>query len=587
MGGNGVLMSNASHYLTGDAPAKAIWHITHVSGDDIARVAGATSLPPLVARVLCARGMTDIRQIERFMRPSPTHLHDPFSMTDMDAAAKRIVQALRTRECILVHGDFDVDGVCGTALLATKLSQWGGRIFWFIPDRFADGYGVSMRAIDAAMSVGAGLILTVDCGVTAMEEITMARKRNMDVIVIDHHEPQSKLPPANAVLDPKRCDCEYPFKELSGTGVALKLLCAVAAYGGFDDPLEDPMCMDLTALATVADVVPLLDENRVLVKFGLEALSARHRIGVRALTHCAGLRKSDITSMHVAFILGPRLNAAGRLEHARTALRLLLTQDEMEAMELARHLNTLNRDRQAEEERTLQQALEMINREVDLESDWVIVLAHEDWHQGVIGIVASRIVERYHRPTILIAVQGDIGRGSARSIPAFDITSALHRCRELLVNFGGHQMAAGLAIRMGNLPTLRSALNEIAHEWLNREDLAPTIMIDCEVDPSELSLTAVEHLQMLEPCGCGNPKPVLAICGARLLDKALVGGGQRHLRIRASARGRCLEFIGFRMAHLYDSLMDGTEIDLCFTADIGEYNATPTLSLRLKDLRQQ
>ncbi|HID06657.1 MAG TPA: single-stranded-DNA-specific exonuclease RecJ, partial [Armatimonadetes bacterium] len=351
-------MSNTHHYPINDAIAKPIWHITNVSDDDVARVSSATNLPPLVVRVLCARGMSDAHQIDRFMRPSSAHLHDPFSMADMDTAAKRIVRALRTRECILVHGDFDVDGVCGTALLATKLSQWGGRVFWFIPDRFVDGYGVSMRAINAATNVGAKLILTVDCGISAMEEIATARKHNMDVIVIDHHEPSSKLPPAHAVLDPKRCDCGYPFKELSGTGVALKLLCAVATHGGYDDPLEDPMCLDLTALATVADVVPLLDENRVLVKFGLEALSARHRIGVRALTHCAGLRRSDITSTHVAFILGPRLNAAGRLEHARTALRLLLTQDEMEAMELARHLNTLNRDRQAEEERTFQQAIE-------------------------------------------------------------------------------------------------------------------------------------------------------------------------------------------------------------------------------------
>jgi single-stranded-DNA-specific exonuclease len=560
------------------------WEMKTVDESDVERLSVALGLPRLVARVLCSRGFSEPSSALEFMKPSIERLHDPFLMADMGLAVKRIISALRNREVILIHGDYDADGICATALLSSKLSQWGSKVYWFIPDRFVDGYGVSMRAVNAAKSVGATLMITCDCGITSRKEVEYAMSLGIDTIIVDHHSPKGLLPRAIAILNPKRMDCKYPFKELSATGVALKLLCAVAEEGKFESPLNDELCLDLVGIATVADVVPLIGENRALAWHGLNALSKRSRVGLRKLMECAGLRSSRITGAHVSFIIAPRLNAPGRIEDPRDALRLLLARSETEAEALATRLDALNRERQDEEERVLEEALELVEERVDLSSELVIVLSSRRWHQGVIGIVASRLVELFHRPAILISVEGETGKGSCRSIQGFDITSALDFCSDLLVSYGGHQMAAGLVIREENIERLRLAINEIARRRLSEVELTPTLSIDAQAHPNELSLDVAHKMMLFEPCGCGNPKPTLALFGVKVIESNT--HGKRHLRILADAHGTELEFVGYRMSHVADTVTAGHSIDLCFTLGI-PHSDPSKLSLQIKALRHQ
>lgn len=563
---------------------KMRWELGEVKESDVERLSHGLGLPRLLARILCSRGFSEIDAAMEFIKPPIEGLHDPFLMADMEVAARRIAYAIRSREIVLVHGDYDADGICAAAMLAKKLSQWGAKVYWFIPNRFRDGYGVSIRAIEAARRLKAALMLTCDCGVTANEKVELARSYGIDTIVIDHHEPKGELPNAFAVLDPKRVDCEYPFKELSATGVAFKLLCAIAEMAGFQSPVDDELCLDLVGLATVADVVPLIDENRKLAWHGLNALSRRGRVGLRKLMDCASLRSRKITGGHVSFIIAPRLNAAGRLGDPRDAIRLLLTESESEAEVLATVLETMNRERQDEEERTLEEAIELVEGGIDLSSDRVIVVGRNGWHQGVIGIVASKLVELYYRPTILIAIEGEVGKGSARSIPGLNITEALNRCSHLLISYGGHSMAAGFVIHSSKIEELRRSLNGIALEWLSEGDLIPRLRIDSQAHPSELSREAANGMLLFEPCGCANPKPLLAIFGATVVSSSVSGSSGGRIKLIARMLDEELEFVGSRVRHVGDIFSTGQPVDICFTVDApGEESLSPLF--RIKALR--
>ena len=453
-------------------------------------------------KLLAQRGFATDPEIEAFLFSGLSSLHDPFLMKNMREVKARIEKAVHTKEKILIHGDYDVDGITGVAVLARTLEVFGGSYMTFLPERERDGYGVSETAIRKAHEQGVSLIVTVDCGITAKREIEIARSHGMDVIVIDHHRlPTDGLPDTHLILNPLQEDCSYPFKELSAAGLTFKLSQALTG----DAALAH---LDLAALSTVSDVAPLVDENRILVKKGLEALSEKKNLGLRALAEVAKMKTSRFNTGHLGFILGPRLNAAGRMSSADTALRLLLTQAPREAESLAKILDEENKARQRSERETTQEAVRKVEQTVNFNRDRVLVVEGEGWHRGVIGIVASRLVEKYERPAVVISVEKGVGRGSGRSIKGFHLFNALRSCEAVLDEFGGHEQAAGLTVREKNIPLLREKINAFAFEHLSPDALKRKVTVDMELQLGELTGRFLEELELLEPHGVGNPRPI-------------------------------------------------------------------------------
>ncbi|MGH7646280.1 MAG: single-stranded-DNA-specific exonuclease RecJ, partial [Gemmatimonadales bacterium] len=478
---------------------------------------------------------------------------------------------------ILVHGDYDVDGQCAAALLTRVLRAAGGRAHAFVPHRLRDGYDFGAAGLAEAERRGARLIITCDCGITAIDAVRVARAAGRDVIVTDHHLPGDDLPPATAVLDPRRPDCPSADKDLCGTGVAFKLAQALMPALGLSPNLPLHF-LDYVALATVADVVPLTGENRILVRHGLKLLGASRWAGLRALVETAGLGGKPLRAGHVGFILAPRLNAAGRIGDANDGLRLLLTDDEREAAALARELETLNARRQAIDQRILDEAATAADRALTGD-ERALVLAADGWHPGVIGIVASRLVERTGRPTFLVAWEGDVGRGSGRSIPGFDLHAALHRTGHLLEKYGGHAMAAGLTIRRERFEDFRVAFLAVAHELLSPGDLVPAQRVDLEL-PLGLVSTDLERLmRYLEPCGPGNPAPVFGVRNARAVGARRVG--TNHLRFLLDDGSGVLPAIGFRWADVVPEAWLARPLDVAFRLEHDDWKGSATLQARV------
>ena len=540
-------------------------------------------LPPLCAAVLCARGVDTAPAASAFLAHGPNLLHDPFLLRDMEKAVERISRAIREQETVAVYGDYDVDGITATCLLTQFLRTLGGQVVSYIPDRTEEGYGLNNHAIDALARQGVTLIVTVDCGITAAQEVEYARALGVDVVITDHHQCKEVLPQAVAVVDPRRPDCSYPFPDLAGVGVALKLALALTA------PAQRPQVLldygELAAIGTVADVMLLQGENRALVHLGLKRLADCSRPGLQALLREAGCPRGQVpTTVTIGYGLAPRINAAGRMEQAGTALELLLTQDPQRGQELAQELCQLNRLRQAIELEIFQHCDQLLTHTPALSAP-VIVLAGEGWHQGVIGIVASRLAEKYACPAFMISLDGDKGKGSCRSFGGFNLFGALERCAPLLDSYGGHELAAGFSIRRDNIPAFRAALCQLVEEFAGHQPMESSLDVDCEIPHcSLLSTQDVESLSLLEPFGSGNPKPVFLLRSVCVLSHTDVGGG-RHLKLKLRRDGVVMDAIFFSANTAACGIENGQRLDIAFTLQINQFRGNRTVQLQLCDLR--
>ncbi len=560
---------------------KKRWIFRQVDREQQVALAHTLSISLITASVLLARGVSTKEQAHSWLSPHQTAQHDPFLLPDMEKAIKRLHQAVTARERIGFYGDYDVDGISATSLYLTFFRSLGADAAVYIPHRVREGYGLNEHALRELTKGGVRLLVTSDCGTTSHHEVEVANRMGLDVIITDHHQLEARMPPALAVLNPHRADSVYPFNGLCSGGLAYKVARAYEeTYGGGELALES--LLDLVALATIADVVPLRDENRFFVREGLALISRGAHCGIRALKQVAGV-DGVCTTGTVAFRLAPRINAAGRLADAGVGVRLLTTESDREARDLAEQLEQLNRERQRIEEETTAEALAAVG---STETPAALVLGARHWHLGVVGIVAARLVERYHRPAVVVAVnQNGIGKGSARSVPGFDLYHALSRCRDLLEGFGGHPVAAGLTIRESRLPEFRDRFAEIAAEWSSDQPQGPMLHVDAEVSLQEVDQQLVRELDMLQPFGAGNPEPTLVVRNLAILDNRVVGN--RHLKLMVR-HGNSLPFdsIGFRMGSLADlGLSAERAVDLAFVPELSRWNGLDRIQLRIRDVQ--
>jgi single-stranded-DNA-specific exonuclease len=557
-------------------------------GDAAAALAAALNLPLAMCRLLLLRGYETADSARPFLKPRLTGLHDPLALAGMSAAVARLLAAVQSRERILVHGDYDVDGICSAALFTRVLRSLGADVHAFVPHRMTDGYDLSHAGVRHAVELGAGLILTGDCGIVAHEAVAQAAAAGVDVIVTDHHTPGPTLPDAAAVVNPNRPDCAYPHKGLAGAGVAFKLCEAlIAAVGGDRDALL--WHLDLVALATIADLAPLTGENRILTHYGLRVLRETRNPGLRALMHSAGVATDKpVAAGQVSHVLAPRLNAVGRMGAAARGVELLMTDDDAEAATLAAQMEAENVVRQEVDRRILQEALDMLAEDFDPDRDYGLVLSSPDWHPGVIGIVASRVAERVHRPVILIAEDAAAGRGrgSGRSIPAFHLLDGIRSCASLLERFGGHRQAAGLDVRLDRIVALREAFNAHARSVLTPDDLVAEVRVDLEIRLPEADMSLCRMLRHCGPFGLGNPQPVFVARAVSLAGYPQEVGNGQHLKLTLVQDGVRLPAIGFRMAERARAFdLVRTPIDVAFQLQDDHWNGRDRLQARLIDLR--
>ncbi|MGB2937168.1 MAG: single-stranded-DNA-specific exonuclease RecJ [Phycisphaerae bacterium] len=556
------------------------------------RLARALGLLPLVARVLANRGLASPQAARAFLNPDLSQLHEPASDPAILAAADRLVAAARNGEPIVIYGDYDADGITASAILWQALRLADADVRIYTPHRLEEGYGLNRDAIGRLAAEGARVLVTVDCGITSAAEVAHARALGLETIITDHHEPDpDRIPEATVIVNPKLPGSPYPFRDLSGAGLALKLAWAIGQRLSRRDRVTDAFreflvaATALAALGTIADVVPLVGENHALAGFGLRALAASRHPGIGALLEVSGLADKRLDAGHVGFMLAPRLNAAGRMGSAREAIELLTTAGPEAALAIAQKLDRLNRKRQQTEKQIFEEAEARIAETFDKKRDAAIVLASEGWHAGVIGIVASRIVEKYWRPTVLIAVAEDHAQGSGRSISGFDLFGALAACGKHLKRYGGHAMAAGLQLSPANVPAFREAFLAHAGASLRPEDLVPRVTVDAEVKLSDLTLEAARALERLGPFGAGNPRPVFAARRLRLVkDARQIGRRGAHLAFRVTEGGHARRAVAWRGGEAADALSRAGSCGIAFTLRISDYRATPEVELHVKDL---
>ncbi len=549
----------------------------------------ALQIQPLAAKLLVNRGITTIDAGREFLAPSLQRLHDPFLMRGMVEATDRLIRGIRGRESIVIYGDYDVDGITATAVLSWFFRDIGVPVPYYLPHRMREGYGLNAEAVQKLADRGTRILITVDCGITGHEEVQLARRLGLDVIVTDHHQVPPTLPDAVAVLNPHQPECAYPAKELSGVGVAFKLVMALRSRlrqePGWSGKLPNlRQHLDLVALGTIADIAPLLGENRILVKHGLLELTHSQKLGVQTLKRVARIAEQDIGPRQVGFTLAPRLNAAGRLAAAKAGVELLLSDDAAHAAKLAQYLDSVNRERQTVQAQIYAEAKAAIEADGGVDDRWAIVLASEGWHPGVVGIVASKLVEEYGRPTVLIGLEGETGKGSGRSITAFHLYHALVACQELLAGFGGHEHAAGIRLHREQVPPFREALNRVAREQLTEADCVPVLAIDAEVRLEELDDPLLEFIARLEPFGEGNPQPILLARGVEVVgEPSLVGREQQHLRLTLRQGHMTFQSIGFAMGARLAQVKEG-RLDIAFSPQRHVWNEREERQLVLKDL---
>jgi single-stranded-DNA-specific exonuclease len=575
---NFVLINN---YMTNKR-----WKIREVYDDYSAKsLADSLNISDVLSRLLIQRDITSFSQAKYFFRPSLDSLHDPFLMNGMETATYRVITALTENQLIMVYGDYDVDGTCSTALLYLFLKELGAKVEFYIPKRLTEGYGINLIGIDHAKSRNTSLIISVDCGITAVEETDYAKHLGIDLIICDHHQPKEQIPDALAVLDPLKPDCDYPFVYLSGAGVAFKLAQGVSErIGKRELPLK---YLDLVALAGAADIVPLIGENRILVKEGLEQINSNPRPGILALIKSSNMQPGDLTSGQIVFSIAPRINAVGRMGDAERAVELLITESTDEALKMAQILETENYQRRKIDEDTFSMAQDIVENSIDLTADTAIILHQETWHAGVIGIVASRLVEKYYRPTIILTTAGGVAKGSARSISNFNIYDALKKCEDLLIHFGGHQAAAGLAVEMDKLTEFKCKFNQVAKEAITEDDLAPEITIDSKLKFSEITPKFLRIIDQFAPFGPGNMKPIFLSENVEIGNKPkIVGTNHVVATLKQNGSDKLFECIGFNMAEYYvEMTKTNCKADIVYNIDKSARNGMSFPQLRLKDIK--
>lgn len=559
-----------------------IWRVRTADQKMVSTLSEELGVSEVLARLLVGRGFTDAAAVDAFLNPTLDKLLDPFLMKGMSAAVQRIHQAMEQDERIWIYGDYDVDGITAISLLSRFFMWKGYPVGYYIPDRLEEGYGISEAGVERVRQMGCNLMISVDCGITSVDRVAQANALGMDVIITDHHEPQAVLPDAVAVINPKQSDCPYPEKSLSGVGIAFKLAQALAPHF-MDAPVAQEL-LQIAALGTVADIVPLVGENRILVKHGIAALRRFPVVGTAALMKASGVDQSKVNTGQIGFMLAPRINAAGRIDQPQKGVELLITQNLEEAAGISEELSSLNEERQQIEKQIFKEALQMLQSQPEQESGRVLVVAGHGWHPGVIGIVASRLVERYYRPCILLNQEGDTAKGSARSIEGFNLFEALCSAPELLQKFGGHEMAAGMTLETGNIDALRIALNAYAEHALTEDDLIPRVQAECVLDARQLQFSLLDDLDILEPFGPGNPRPVFLYKGLTIDQRRLMGKNQEHVKLITHDGSRIFEAIGFRWPDP-GRFKPGQLVDLAFVAERNTFNGVESLQLQLRDSR--
>ena len=550
--------------------------------EKIAQLSSALQIDVPLAKLLCQRNIETFEEAKMFFRPSLDDLYDPFLMKDMDLAVRRIEEAISNDESILIYGDYDVDGTTSVSLLYSYLSILTPKIATYIPDRYDEGYGVSLKGIDFAEDNGFSLVIALDCGIKALNQVAYAKEKNIDFIICDHHKPGEKLPDASAILNAKRKDCEYPFKELCGCGVGFKLIQALASKK--DTPIEELVpYLDLVATAIAADIVPIVDENRVLTYFGLQVINERPRNGIKALLH--QVKKTELTITDVVFIIAPRINAAGRIKHGNAAVELLIESNYEDALSYAQEIESFNVNRRELDTKITEEALYQIRKNKE-EDRFTTVVYDKNWHKGVIGIVASRLTETYYRPTLVFTKSGDKLAASARSVKGFDVYNALQACEEHLIQFGGHKYAAGLTLKPENYEAFKSKFEAVVQTSIDPELLEPEITIDTELEFTEITPKFFRILKQLAPFGPQNMKPVFVSRNVR--DNGYgkqVGSDKSHIKLSLfqGDNTQTINAIGFGLGNKIDDIHNG--FDVVYTIDENEWNGYKSLQLVLKDLK--
>jgi single-stranded-DNA-specific exonuclease len=554
-------------------------------GESANEIKEELNVPPEIAYLLNIRGINTYGKAKSFFRPEKVKLHDPFLMKDMEAGACRLSRAIRKHETVVIYGDYDVDGTTAVSLLYTFLKSFGLNVYYYIPHRFKEGYGINPDGIQFSLEKNADLIVSVDCGITAIEEAKYARQKGIDLIICDHHTVGDELPDAVAVLDPKRSDCNYPFDGLSGAGVGYKLVQGTVEKLGLPKKLPNKF-LDLVAISIASDIVPIIDENRILMRKGLNLINTQPRIGIKALLDKIKIPAGTVSTSSIVFSIGPRINAAGRMGDATTAVELMIAEDEASANRYAGELESINNIRKDTDSKTMDEAVDMLENQFDLENMSAMVLHDPEWHLGVIGIVASRLVDAHYRPAIMLStVEGKI-KGSARSIKGFNIYDALKKCEDLLEQFGGHEFAAGLTMEMENLEEFRKRMNKIAGTNLSDKDFTPELEISCNLDLSKVDMKFWKLLTQFEPFGPGNMRPIFVskdVCIEGV--PTIVGNGHLKMKVRQDD-SPLFDCIGFNM-HAFEPQLrncDRDKIDIAYVLEENRWNGRRTIQMRLKDI---
>ena len=563
------------------------WRPSEVDSAIQEKLSSEFGLSPIVSQILTSRDILEIDDARRFLSPSLTDLHNPYLMKDMRKGVNRLVKGIRNRESIVIYGDYDADGITSVVILLKFLRRIDPSVSYHIPDRIGEGYSLNRTAIDRFKAQGISLIVTVDCGISDADEVAYAKGLGIDTIILDHHEVPPSLPNAAAVINPHRTDCPFPFKDMAAVGIAFNFLIAlrgVLREEGFWNSSTYPnlrQYLDLVALGTIGDISPLIDENRILAKIGLDLITEGRSAGIRALKEVCGIDSQLIDSTKASYNLIPRINAAGRIASPRDAVNLLMTEDMETALTLARQLDVYNRRRQDIEREILGEILKEIEDTMDPKNSRSLVFASSRWHPGVIGIVASRLVDRYYRPAILISLKDGIGKGSGRSIADFDIYRGLQRCDSLLLSYGGHRFAAGISIREEHIPDFRTLLESVIQEETQASDMVSQTVIDAECRLQDITHNLLSQIETLAPYGARNPEPILCVRNVNVLSPSVVGNN--HLRMRISSSGTNCNSIWFSKGHYLETIT-GLPVDIAFTPQINTWGGISDIQLKMHDV---